>query len=136
VAKAKISPDDLAFGRAVLLATDALKMAAEGAFWIRYVGESRWRYFIVTSLFDTMGPREIYLRLNKALAKKLPEKEMRSFDIFMAGPQEPFLRQFPTEISTAPYASEPFNASVKIDTKKAEVWVYRFAAAASKGGTG
>ena len=60
MAKRKIPPDDLAFGRAVLLATDALKMSAEGAFWIRYSGESRWRYFIVTSLFDSGGSNRGY----------------------------------------------------------------------------
>ena len=127
MAKNEILAEDLAFGRAVLLATDALKMSAEGAFWIKYGGEDRWRYFIVTSLFDSMGPREIYLRLNKALAKKLSEKETKSFDIFMAGPHEAFLRKFPRSVRTAHYASEPFHVSVGVDEKKADVWVYRFA---------
>lgn len=126
MAKSEISTADLAFGRAVLLATDSLRMSAEGAFWIKYRGESEWRYFIVTSLFDSMGPREIYLRLNKALAKKLSEKETKSFDIYMAGPNEAFLRKFPRSLHTPPYASEPFHAPVQLNSKRAEVWIYRF----------
>ena len=125
MAKAALRKSDIAFGRAVLLATDALGMSAEGAFWTKFQDEDRWRFFLVTSLFDSMGPREIYLRLNTALAKKLSERETREFGLFMASPREAFLREFPKSICTPPYASEPFDASVTISGQPAELCVYR-----------
>lgn len=126
MATASLSDNDLAFGRAVLLATDALGMSAEGAIWIRFKDEDRWRFFLITSLFDSMGPREIYLKLNRALVKKLSERETKSFEIFMAGPREAFLRNLRKTIHTPAYASEPFKASVDMNGQATDVWVYRF----------
>ena len=119
--------NDLAFGRAVLLATDAVGMSAEGAIWIKLRDEGRWRFFLITSLFDSMGPREIYLRLNMALAKKLSERETREFGLFMASPREAFLQDFPGSICTSEYASEPIKSSLKINGQLADLWIYRFA---------
>ena len=127
MAKAALREVDIAFGRAVLLATDALGMSAEGAFWTRFQDEDRWRFFLITSLFDSMGPREIYLRLNMALAKKLSERETREFGLFMASPREAFLKDFPGSICTSIYASEPIKGSLKINGQLADLWIYRFA---------
>jgi hypothetical protein len=65
-----LSTDDVTFGRAVLLATDALGMRAEGAFWLYDSREVKWRYFLITSLFNSLGSREIYQRLNGALVSE------------------------------------------------------------------
>ena len=83
---------DIAFGRAVLLATDALGLSAEGAFWLYDSEDREWRYFLATSLFNTLGSREIYLRLNQALSKKLSERETQRFQIFMGSPNESLVR--------------------------------------------
>jgi hypothetical protein len=122
-----LSRDDLAFGRAVLLATDALGMAAEGAFWLRYARSNEWHYFLVTSLLNKIGPREIYLRLNDALAKKLSQREVRTFGFYIAGPRERLVRNVRAHIETDIHSSEPVRHKLSLDSKRAEAWIYRLA---------
>jgi len=74
-----LSRDDLAFGRAVLLATDTLDMGAEGAFWLRDIDQKEWRFFLVTSLFERLGPTKLYLRLNEFFEKRLSSNEAQDF---------------------------------------------------------
>src|SRR5258707_8981441 len=109
-----LSRDDVALGRAVLLATDTLGMAAEGAFWLYDRRDKEWSYFLVTSLFDRIGPREMYLRLNEALAKTLSEREARAFTFYIAGPNQDIVKDVRRHVSTEPHSSEPKSMSVRI----------------------
>lgn len=122
-----LSQDELAFGRAVLLATDALGMSAEGAFWLRYTRSREWHYFLVTSLLDSVGPRGIYLRLNEALAKKLSERETRTFMFYIASPNERLVRNIRARVLTDAHASEPTRVKLALGSRRAEAWVYRLA---------
>jgi hypothetical protein len=122
-----LSRDDLAFGRAVLLATDALGMSAEGAFWLGKAGAKSWKFFLVTSLLHTMGPRDIYLRLNQALAKKLSERETREFSYYIAGPEEPLVSAVRGYYASSSVASDPVKVDFVLDGEGCVAWVYRMA---------
>jgi hypothetical protein len=123
MAHSALSGNEIAFGRAVLLATDTLGMSAEGAFWLYDSVDDKWRFFLVTSLLSRMGAREIYSRLNDALAKKLSERETEDFSFYIAAPNEPLITTLRKKVRTDSYASEPvFLASP-------EAWVYRLTSA-------
>jgi hypothetical protein len=123
-----LSRDDIAFGRAVLLATDSLGMSVEGAFWLYDKNDDDWRYFLVTSLSGRIGTREIYLRLNGALAKKLSEKEAKGFVFYLADPREKLVLDLRHAARTEAYASEPMKVAVVVNGKKTKACVYRLAA--------
>src|SRR4030081_3790542 len=122
-----VSDADVALGRAILLATDVLGMSAEGAFWLYDTKEKKWRYFLATSLFRTLGPREIYLRLTQALAKKLSEREIREFHVFLGDPNESIVRAIRAATRTDMYASEPKEIAVNLDREHTKAIVYRMA---------
>jgi hypothetical protein len=122
-----LSRDDLALGRLVLLATDAIGMAAEGAFWLYDREDAKWRYFLISTLFEKMGPRELYLKLNEALSKTLSEREARDFSIYIASPKERLAKNVGAEIKTSAYASEPVSVKVRIGNRSVAAWIYRFA---------
>lgn len=132
MAAQKLPRNVIAFGRAVLLATDALGMSAEGAFWLHDPKDDEWRYFLVTSLFERLGPREIYLRLNDALVKMLSEREMEEFTLYLAGPKDKFIREIYDQVATLSHASEPKARRVHVVGKKADAWIYRLASRASE----
>lgn len=132
MAARSLSADDIAFGRAVLLATDSLGMSAEGAFWLHDTHEKKWRYFLITSLFNTLGSREIYLRLNRSLAKKLSERETKQFQVFMGAPNESLVRAIAAAVRTDIHASDPQRVSVALDCEKTRAVVYRLAPAAEE----
>lgn len=121
-----LSENDLAFGRAILLATDTLGMSAEGAFWLYDSDDKEWRYFLVTSLYGQIGPRGIYLRLNEALTKKLSEHEMSDFMIYLVSPNDGLAKSF-RKVRTSPHASEATQFLVKIDDHTERAVVYRMA---------
>lgn len=120
-----LSRDDLAFGRAVLLATDSLGMSAEGAFWLYDRRDNEWRYFLVSSLLDRVGARELYLRLNDALAKTLSERETREFQFYIAGPNERLVKDIRKCAQTGAYSSEPKSVTVEISERPVKAWIYR-----------
>src|SRR5262245_6903436 len=107
MAEATLSRDDIALGRAVLLATDSLGLSAEGAFWLYDKEDSQWRYFLVTSLLQQIGARELFLRINDAIEKKLSENEAKGFSYFLADPKERLVMSLRKEGETTPYTSEP-----------------------------
>src|SRR6185437_3650988 len=117
MASKTISGDELAFGRAVLLATDALGMSAEGAFWLRGK-DGRWSYFLVTSRFNRIGAREMCLRLNWALAKILSNREIQDLTFCIAAPRERIVKDIRRIITTGRYSSEPSATSVMIANTK------------------
>ena len=123
-----LSRDDIAFGRAILLATDSLGLSAEGALWLHDSRERGWQFFLVTSLFDRIGPREMYLRLNKALAMTLSEGETRDFALHIAGPNERLIADIRAKIKTGPHESEPRSLTVTVAGRDEEACVYRLTA--------
>lgn len=120
-----LSGNDIAFGRAVLLATDSVGMSVEGAFWLYDYVDERWRYFLVTSLFDKIKPRTMFQKLNKILVEKLSEHEAREFDLYIATPNDPFVHKIRKHIQTSGHASEPHELRVSIDSHEVPAHVYR-----------
>lgn len=125
MAKRVLQDNEIALGRAILLATDAMDMSAEGAFWLYDKGESVWRFFLVTSMFSKIDPREVYSCLDAALSKILSEHEVREQSIFIASPEEKLVKDIQAQINTEPYVSEPVQWKVKIDGRAFDAVVYR-----------
>jgi hypothetical protein len=132
MANSTLSQDDVALGRAILLTTDSLGMQAEGAFWLRDPEDQEWRFFLITSLFNTIGPREIYRRLNEALPKKLSEREAQQIHVYTGAPTETLARTIKAVIATGPYASEPRPVEIRLDRGIARALVYRMAPASDE----
>lgn len=122
-----LSENELTLGRAILLATDALGMKAEGALWLRDKEDGGWRYFLVTSLLDTIGPREIFLRLNDALVKQLSQQELENFDFYLAGPREDFFTAIRNLMRTTPYSASATKISLVLHGESVDAVVYRSA---------
>lgn len=122
-----LSPNEIALGRAVLLATDALDMHAEGAFWLYDKKDDEWRYFLVTSLFGRIDPREVYFCLNEAFAKILSQQESIDLRLYMAAPTEELIGELLKQVSTPIWVSEPKHVKVTINKKNTEAIVYRLA---------
>ena len=128
----RISQNDLGFGRAVLLATDTLGMSVEGAFWL-YDSEAKdWQFYLVTSLLDRIGPRKIYMRLDKALQQKLSEHEIESFSFFIASPREMLVKTMRKKVKTGPHASAPVESGLALNGEKLHAVVYRMASGLSE----
>ncbi len=125
MAKRLLSNNEIAFGRAILLATDSLDMSTEGAFWLYDEEDDEWRYFLVTSLFGRIDPREIYACLNEALAKKLSEHETEDFNLYITDSNDKLVVGLREHIKTGPYVSEPKETTISIDGKNVAAWVYR-----------
>ena len=126
MAHAALSADDLATGRAVLLATDALGMEAEGAFWLVDDEDGERRFFLVTSLIDRIGPRTIYLRLQEALAAMLSEGEVRQLALFLLSPDDRLVAALRRHVATSRHASKPIRFTLD-DPGRSEACVYRLA---------
>ena len=129
-----LSREKLALGRAVLLVTDTLGMSVEGAFWIYDDEENAWDYFLVTSLYNRVGARKIYKRLNKALREMLSEEEARKFVLFIADPNEKLAQAVRKAVQTTPLASQPLSADVKFNGHKTSAKIYRMADGMSEQG--
>ena len=127
-----LSRDDLTFGRAILLATDALGMSAEGAFWLFDHAEETWRFFLITSLFNRVGPRETYLRLDRALQEILSEHEIEDFSLFIADPNEALAKKMYGRVQTTPHASEPHEVKIKLNGQTERAFIYRMAGGLSE----
>lgn len=120
-----LSGDDVAFGRAVLLATDALGVSAEGAFWLYDSMDKQWNFYLITSLFDQMGSREIYLHLNATLKKILSEHEINGFTFYLGSPRENIVKAIKKCVSTGIRVSDPIRQSFLLDGRRVKVVVYR-----------
>jgi hypothetical protein len=125
MAKEAILPNNLGLGRVVLLATDSVGMACEGAFWIYDNEEAQWQFYLVTSMIDAMGPRQIYLLLDKALSKRLSEEEVENFTIYVTSPTDPLARLISKQISTDRRATVPMSLELMDESKPMTVIVYR-----------
>jgi hypothetical protein len=81
-------------GGRLLEATDTLGMAAQGAAWIYDDELEEWRFYLVTGLMDTKGPRWVHKRLLEAFTK-LPERDdFLSLDVHLGSPEEILFRVF------------------------------------------
>jgi hypothetical protein len=134
MAKRPISQNDLALGRVILLATDSIGMNCEGAFWLQDQ-EDGWRFFLVTSLLDTLGPREIYLLLDESLAKKVSRSECEDMAIYIAGPSDYLVNKLGKLIHTSSHSSVARKVSVEDNGSTAEAIVYRLATKMSESAT-
>lgn len=122
-----LSRDELAFGRAVLLATDSVGLSPEGAFWLWDSEKRRWDYFLVTSMFNRIGAREMYLRLHDVLREKLSDVEAREFTFYIADPNEALIGEVKKLVATKGYVSEPQHFDLTLDGRNTKVVVYRMA---------
>jgi hypothetical protein len=127
MAKATIPSSDLGLGRVVLLATDSVGMACEGAFWIFDKREVQWNFFLVTSLNDAMGAREVYLHLDSALTKRLSEKELDVFPIYITNPRDRLVKLIASNITTDRRATVPEEVQIDVEGDVVTAVVYRMA---------
>ena len=79
-------------GRELLATTDALGMQAQGAMWIYDHALQDWRYYLVTSLVDTIGRRKTYGLLLDAFERIDLPKEMTVEDVHLGSPADPIFR--------------------------------------------
>jgi hypothetical protein len=134
MAKRSISQDELALGRVILLATDSIGMGCEGALWL-YDQEDGWRFYLVTSLLDTLGPREIYLLLEDVLAKKVSRAECEDIGIYIANPSDYLVKKIGKLIHTRAYSTVPHEISFEDGGATTDAIVYRLAAQMSESAT-
>lgn len=78
----------LSAGRKFLATTDELRVGAEGAAWLFDPVDENWRFFLVTSLIDELGPRELYETLSKVFRKVMPELPISMFAVYLASPSD------------------------------------------------
>jgi hypothetical protein len=86
-------PEELkAAGRKLLETTDALLMQAQGAMWVYSHLLNEWRYYLVTSLVDSIGRRKTYRLLLDAFERVELPKEMTVEDVYLGSPSDEFFR--------------------------------------------
>ncbi|MGH6728174.1 MAG: hypothetical protein ACREB8_16770 [Pseudolabrys sp.] len=79
-------------GHQLLLATDALDMQAQGAMWVYSQALQDWRYYLVTSLVDSIGRRKTYRLLLNVFERVEFPKDMTIEDIHLGSPNESFFQ--------------------------------------------
>jgi hypothetical protein len=134
MATGPISQDELALGRVILLATDSIGMDCEGACWL-YDQEDGWRFYLITSLLASLGPREIYLLLEESLAKKVSRAECSNIAIYIATPNDYLVKKIGKLIQTDAYSTVPRKISFDHDGSAADAIVYRLSAKMSESAT-
>ncbi len=88
MAERPLSEELKAAGRQLLNATDALGMQAQGAMWIYSHALNDWRYYLVTSLVDSIGRRKTYRLLLDAFEYVSLPKEMTIEDVHLGSPRD------------------------------------------------
>ncbi|MBR0560037.1 hypothetical protein [Neokomagataea anthophila] len=72
----------------LLQKTDDIGFNASGAGWYRPTDSKRWRYFLITPMIDSKGPKWVYERLMDALrVLKFPEG-IKPLEIHLVSPRE------------------------------------------------
>jgi hypothetical protein len=79
-------------GRQLLATTDALEMQAQGAMWLYDHVLHDWRYYLVTSLVDTIGRRKTYRLLLEAVETVALPHEMTIEDVHLGSPADDLFR--------------------------------------------
>jgi hypothetical protein len=127
MAEKTLSRNALAFGRAVLLASDAAGLKPEGAFWLYDSKDEEWRYFLVSSLLERIGSYEIFLKLRQALEQRLSAQEVDDFPFYLASPNDGISKAIRKEVSTNLVSSEISEVSARFRGGKIPAFVYRLA---------
>lgn len=79
-------------GGQLLSKTDALGLEAQGAMWVYSHALEDWRFYLVTSLVDTIGRKKTYRLLLECFSHlKLPQ-EMTIEDVHLGSPHEQFFK--------------------------------------------
>ena len=76
-------------GAALLATTDDLAMQAQGALWLFDHDLEDWRYYLVTSLVDTLGRRKTYRLLIEAFECSNLPQDMTVEDVHLVNPMDP-----------------------------------------------
>lgn len=79
-------------GRQLLATTDMLDMQAQGAMWIYDHALHDWRYYLVTSLVDTIGRRKTYNLLLEAFESIDVPEAMTTEDVYLGSPTDDIFR--------------------------------------------
>ena len=72
----------------LLQKTDAIGFNAIGAGWYRATGSERWRYFLITPMIDSKGPKWVYERLMDALRVLEFPEGIKPLEIHLVSPRE------------------------------------------------
>lgn len=88
--KRHLSEDMKSAGLKLLAQTDALDMKAQGAMWLYSGALEDWRYYLVTSLVDTVGRRKTYRLLLDVFDRVTLPSEMSIEDVHLGSPNDPF----------------------------------------------
>jgi hypothetical protein len=88
----RLSEQLKAAGQQLLDATDALEMQAQGAMWIYNQSLNDWRFYLVTSLVDSIGRRKTYQHLIDAFESLSFPKEMTVADVYLGSPNDELFR--------------------------------------------
>lgn len=75
-------------GYELLRKTDALSFNAIGAGWYQSSHEGRWRFFLVTPMIDSKGPKWVYSRLLAALRVMKIPPGIKPLEIHLVSPRE------------------------------------------------
>ena len=85
-----LSDDLIQAGSALLAMTDTLSMRAQGAMWVYDHSLLDWRFYLVTSLVDTLGRRRTYRFLLDAFERLEMPDAMTVEDVHLGSPNDPF----------------------------------------------
>ncbi len=77
-------------GAQLLRMTDALAMQAQGAMWVFDHSLDEWRYYLVTSLVDTLGRRKTYKLLIDAFEHLGTPSAITLYDVHLGSPKDSF----------------------------------------------
>ena len=92
MAREHLSEELKAAGFKLLETTDSLAMQAQGAMWVYSHLLNDWRYYLVTSMVDTIGRRKTYRLLLDAFEKLDLPNEMTVEDVHLGSPSDDFFR--------------------------------------------
>jgi hypothetical protein len=76
---AALVTDEISAGSAVLRRLDEAAIPVRAALWGYNDAAGEWRYIVATQLADVEGPRSVYERIQRALARS---EETRNFPIW------------------------------------------------------
>jgi hypothetical protein len=103
VVRDHLSEELIEAGYRLLFVTDVLKMRAQGAMWIYRHELNDWRYYLVTSLVDTIGRRETYKLLLRIFAAPgatgFFPKELTIEDIHLGSPADEYFQKISAAVA-------------------------------------
>jgi hypothetical protein len=112
-------------GRRCLAIMDDIGLVPEGVFWLFDDEEQRWRFYVVTSLFDYLGPWKLYFRLNDAMPRRLAPGEWDSLACFLGSPEDRMAAALREAVQSAGECACPQLVAVESPDGDATALVYR-----------